>query len=300
MQQIRVITDTASDIPQELARENEITVLPIPIGHEGGTFLERVDFTNEEFYRRMLGSKEIPTTSHITAHTYLAKYEETLAQGADGLLNVTINSLGSNMFSAACMAKAMFYENHPDAEGKFRIEVVDSKTYTMAYGIAVLRAAEMLRAGENLDAALAMLEDWFARVEILCSVYSLEFIKKSGRVTPAAAFVGEILGMRPLIAFTGGVPRVLGKVRGDKNVVPRLFEAAKSRMRGSGYPALVMRGTPVREARELEALARKGLTGARFAGAFTVGASIAINSGPQVVALVYAGEKRRADTQCAQ
>lgn len=292
MQKIRVLTDSASDLPQELACRNGITVLPIPISHEGRTFLERVDFTNGEFYRRMLGSKEIPSTSHITAQTYLEKYEEAFAEGADGLLNVTINSLGSSMFSAACMAKKMFCENHPEAG--FRIEVVDSKTYTMAYGIAVLHAAEMLQAGAEFDAVLSMLEDWFARVEILCSVYSLEFVKKSGRVTPAAAFVGEILGMRPLITFIGGVPKVLGKVRGDKNVVPRLFATAKNRMSGSGYPVLIMCGTPEREAQELGELVRKELDEVPFAGTFSVGASIAINSGPQVVALVYAGEKREA------
>lgn len=292
MQRLRIMTDSACDLPQQIADELDIRVLPIPITHEGKAYSERVELTNEQFYDLLLGSKEIPTTAHINAETYLEEYKKAKDEGYTGILNVTINSLGSSMYDASCLARRRFYEETGTDEADFRIDVIDSKTYTMAYGAAVAEAAKMARAGETVDAIIAYLEDWFSRLELLFSVYSLDFVKKSGRVGCAAAFVGELLGLRPLILFKDGVATVIDKVRGDKNVVPKLLEAVKKRSRDADkYPFAIIRGTPVNEAKEFEELIHNKLN-VHCEGVFTVGASVAINCGPKVVAAVYAGEKR--------
>jgi DegV family protein with EDD domain len=293
MQKVSVLTDSASDLPGEIAEELGITVLPIPIVHNNKSYSERVELTNEQFYDLLLNSDEIPTTSHITADTYLQEYKKSFDAGNTHLLNITINSHGSNMYDAASLAKHRFYEEYKVDQSSFRIEVLDSKTYTMAYGIAVIKAARMARDGENIDDIIVALKDWFDRLEILFSVYSLDFVKKSGRVSCAAAFVGELLGLRPLIAFVDGFPSVIAKVRGDKNVIPKLLETAKSRMSGAeNYPFLMICGTPVQEAKALEKLIHKTMPQIKFEGIYSVGASVSINCGPKVVALVYAGKKR--------
>lgn len=294
MQKIRILTDSASDIPQDVASALGIRVLPIPIAHEGKSYSERVEMTDDQFYALLLGSKSVPTTSHITADTYLREYRRALEEGCTALLNVTINSLGSNMFEAAQLAKNMLREELGERADAMRIEVVDSRTYTIAYGVAVIRAAEMASRGEELDGILATLHDWFDRLEILFSVYSLDFVKKSGRVSCAAAFVGELLGLRPTILFADGVATVVDKIRGDRNVVPRLAGLARRRCEepeGRRYPLLIVRGTPKAEGRQLfEAVAQN--FGRSPDGIYSVGASIAINSGPKVVAVIYAGKKR--------
>ena len=293
MQKISILTDSASDIPVNIAQELGIRVLPIPITHEGKSFSERVEYTNEEFYELMLGSSEIPSTSHITADTYIEEYRKFYESGSTHVLNITINSLGSSMFDAACLAKRRFYEENRIDEHSFRIEVIDSKAYTMAYGIAVIKAAKMAENGDDIDTIIVYLNDWFNRLEILFSVYSLDFVKKSGRVVAAAAFVGELLGLRPLISFIDGVATVTDKVRGDKNVMPKLLETAKKRMRNAqNYPFVMICGTPLAEAQALEQLINDTMPQIKLEGIYSVGASVAINCGPKVLALVYAGEKR--------
>ncbi|HEX3027584.1 MAG TPA: DegV family protein, partial [Clostridia bacterium] len=205
MRKIRILTDSASDIPLKIAERLDIKVLPIPITHDGKSYHERVEFSNEQFYQLLLESRVVPFTSHINANTYLEEYKKAYEQGYTQILNVTINSLGSSMFDSANLAKRMFYEETGVAEDRMRIEVMDSKTYTIAYGLAVIRAAEMADRGIELDDIVAYLSDWFDRLEIMFSVYSLDFVKKSGRVGCAAAFVGELLGLRPVIVFVDGV-----------------------------------------------------------------------------------------------
>ena len=293
MQKIRIITDSACDLPDDTARKLGILVLPIPISHAGRSYSERVEMTNEQFYQLILGSKEIPTTSHINASRYVEEYARAFREGITHLLNVTINSLGSSMFDAASLAKQMFYEQNPAARGTFRIEVVDSKTYSMAYGIAVQHAAEMAATGTDFDGILAYLHDWFDRLEILFSAYSLDFVKKSGRVGCAAAFVGELLGLRPMILFTDGVASIIDKARGNRNVVPKLLDVVKRRVRDpEKYPFLIIRGTPVEEAGELGRMIAGQMPQVHIDGIYSVGASVSINCGPSVVALVYAGRKR--------
>ena len=293
MQKICVMTDSAGDLPAEIAEKLGILVLPIPITHAGKSYSERVELTNEQFYQLMLGSREIPTTSHINASRYLEEYHRAYHEGYTHLLNVTINSLGSSMFDAASLARQMFYEENPVDEATFRIEVVDSKTYTMAYGVAVQHAAEMAASGSDFDAILADLHDWFDRLEVLFSAYSLDFVKKSGRVGCAAAFVGELLGLRPMILFTDGTASIIDKARGNKNVIPKLLEIAKKRARDpEKYPFLIIRGTPVGEAEELSRMIGLQMPQVHIGRIYSVGASVSINCGPSVVALVYAGKKR--------
>ncbi len=293
MQKIRIMTDSAADLPVEIVRELGIRVLPIPITVDGRSYYERVDMTNEEFYQLLLTSRRIPTTSHINASRYLEEYQQAYHEGYTHLLNVTINSLGSNMYNAACLARSLFYEDSGVSESEFPIEVIDSHTYTMAYGVAVKRAAEQAAAGEDFARIAADMRDWFSRLEIAFSVYSLDFVKKSGRVSCAAAFVGDLLGLRPMIVFSGGVATVVDKVRGDHNVVPKLLDVVRRRAdRPEDYPFLVIRGTSVEQGDAFAALVQKEMPAIHLDGVYSVGSSVAINCGPSVVAAVYAGKKR--------
>ena len=290
MQTIKLITDSACDIPQETAREWDITVLPIPITVDGVGYLERVDFTAQEFYHRLLAAKSIPTTSHITSAAFAEQYALAFAQGYAHVIVVTIHSGGSNMFEAATMAVSLFREDHPEA-ASMQIELVDSKTYTMAYGYPIVEAAKMARAGKPCAELVRYLNDFFARLEIYFATYTLEFVKKSGRVSAAASFVGDVLGLRPIISIIDGESKVVEKVRGDKNVVPRLAELALLH-RELGTPYLTLRALTEEVGEQLTALLEEK-TGDKCVGLFFAGASIAINAGPRLVGVMVLGKPRR-------
>ena len=104
---------------------------------------------------------------------------------------------------------------------------IRDRTYTIAYGCGIVEAAKLAEEGKDAEMVLAFLENWFSSIEIYFSVYSLDFVKKSGRVSVAAAFVGELLGLRPIIRMLDGDPVIIDKVRGDKAILSRLLRAAR-------------------------------------------------------------------------
>lgn len=291
MEKIKFLTDSACDIPKEAALEYGITVLPIPITMDGKSYLERVDFTSEEFYEMLLAAKAIPSTSHITAAVFEDQYQKALDEGCTHVVVTTINSKGSTMFDAANLAKNLFYEDNPQAQGKFTIYVVDSKTYTVPYAYAQQEAVKMARAGVPCVEIVDFLLDFFDRVKVYFAVYSLEFAKKSGRINCAAAFVGDVLGLRPILEIVDGEMNIIDKVRGDKNVVPKLVEyAEKNRVKGT--PIMTMRALTDDVGEQLNAMLEER-TGENTQGLFQVGACITINAGPRLAGVMILEEKRR-------
>lgn len=292
MNKIRIITDSASDISKAAADELGIAVLPVPILHEGKEYLDRVDITNEEFYNLLLSSQNIPTTSQINTIDYVEEYKKAHYDGVTHLINVTINAKGSNIYNSAKIAKNTFYEETGITEKDMVIEVIDSKAYSLGYGIAVVEAAKMAAKDIDFETIKEFLYDYFSRLEVIFSVYSLDQLKKSGRVSAAAAFAGELLGFRPILIFIDGEAKIYGKIRGDKNVVPGVIDIIKQRAKDiDKYPCGILTGLMYSEIDLLsDELKREfNLTDLPL---YSCGAAISINSGPKVVAVAYAGEKR--------
>lgn len=287
---IKIMTDSASDIPPELESKYNIRILPFPITVEDTGYLERVDFTPTEFYDILLSAPKIPTTSQITTHRFAEEFEKVQQEGYDELILVTINGGGSNTYSAAVMARDELYEAHPEWKESFVIHLVDSKTYSMAYGYPVIESAKKAQRGASSAEILAYLEDWFDSAEIYLAPYTLEFAKKSGRIPCAAAFVGELMGLKPIISMIDGKTTTLEKVRGEKAVIPALLKHAKE-VSVPHTPYIVVKGTLDEQAQELAEKAKKTLA-QEPVGIFHAGAAISINAGPKIIALVVKGKRR--------
>ena len=132
---------------------------------------------------------------------------------------------------------------------------------------------------------MAYLQDWINHVRVLFAPLDLRFAKKSGRISAAAAFVGDALGFKPIMTFEAGNSKVLSKVRGEKNVVPALLELCE-KTRQPGTPYLVIKGSNQEQAARLaeESAARFGAPADMV---YPVGGVIAINAGPNLIGLVY-------------
>ena len=190
------------------------------------------------------------------------------------------------------MARKQFYASHPEAQEQFKIHLVDSKTYTVAYGYPVVESAKKAQRGASSGEIIAYLTDWFDSVEIYFAPYTLEFVKKSGRVPAAAAFVGELIGLRPIISIIDGETKVVEKVRGDKAILPALLKRAKERVVPQ-TPYILVRSTKNEECADLAAQLKKQF-GYEAVGQFDIGAAISINAGPKVVGVIVKGQNRRA------
>lgn len=286
----KLMTDSASDIPRDAEQALDIDILSFPITVGDESYMERIDFTDEEFYEILQREPKIPTTAQITSLRFIEKYEEYYAKGYADLVYVSINAKGSATYQSALMARDQFYENYPEAAGKMKIHVVDSGTYTIAYGYPVMEAAKKAQKGVPAREIVAYLEDWFDSVEVYFAPYTLEFVKKSGRVSVAAAFMGELIGLRPIISFVDGEVSIVQKVRGDKAIVPALLKLAQERMVPK-TPFLLVKGAMEAEMLLFKKEAEKKI-GYKCEGVYSAGAAIAINAGPKIVAIVIKGNRR--------
>ncbi len=284
MRKIKIMTDSACDIPKELEECYGIRILPFSIAVGDQSYTERKDFTNQEFYKILDTSPRLPTTSQYTSMRFLEAYEEIWREGYTDLIYVGINSKGSATYDNSCMARDEFFARHPEAAGAFSIYTVDSKNYTLAYGYPVVEAAKKAEKGASPAEILAYLEDWFASCRVYFAPYTLEFVKRSGRVSCAAAFVGELMGLKPIITFDNGDSATVTKVRGDKAVIPALLKIAQERMIPH-TPYCIIGGSVQEYIDTMDAETRK-LFGYGSSMTTTAGAAISINSGHRIIGIV--------------
>ena len=285
MARIKFTTDSASDIPQDLREALDIQVLPFPIAVGARELADGVDLAPDEFYEVLLSAPKIPTHAQLTPYVFTQLFEEVWREGYTHLLHTSINSKGSATYANALQARESFFEDHPEAEGSFSIQILDTKNYTMGYGWAVVQAARMAREGVQPQALVEFIQDWADHVRVVFSPLDLRFAKRSGRISAAAAFVGEALGLKPVMTFEDGESKILTKVRGEKSVVSALVEMC-ARERRPGTPYLLIRGNNREQSARLAEVCRREL-GEEAALEYPIGGVISINAGPNLIGLVY-------------
>ena len=287
MRKYIVLTDSACDLPPQMAQGRRIDILCFKLALDGVGYTERVDFTPEEFSDMLRGTDSVPTTAQITPFEFFEKFEAYDREGIEEVLYISINATGSATNSNAHAAARQFREEYP--ESRMRIEIVDSHSYSVTYGIEVVKAAEMLEAGDSLDDVVAYLNDRFYRLELVLTAYTLKVIRKSGRVSAAAAIAGDLLGIRPIFTLIDGVSQVVKKVRGDKQVMTAMVNHVKSRMVEQTPYYL---GVTNRKYEADYAAALEKSIGYPPAGMFHLGSAVCSNTGSEAVGILFEGVRR--------
>lgn len=284
MSKVRIMTDSASDVSVEQAEKYGISLVNFWIIINDKECRENVEYTTKEFYAEMEKTPNLPHTSQILVEDYLEAYEKEYADGVTDLINMVIASIGSNSYNNACAAKEKFFEKNPDANGKINITVMDSRAYTGAYGLPVMEAAKKIQKGAQADEIIAFLQNWIDSSVIICTAFTLKYARKSGRVGCVAAFVGEMLGLKPIIAFRYAVSETVAKIRGEKAVVPQIVNYALEHMVPQ-TPYSVLEGSNPEHTQEIIRLMKKKV-GYGPAEIHQVGATIACHLGHDVAGLI--------------
>ncbi len=284
MSKIVILTDSCCDLPKETVEELGIKVLPFTLTVGGKSFREMYDKTTQEFYKLLEECDEIPKHSQISPVTFEEAYKELFDQGYTDIISVSINSQGSGTYNNSIIAKNDFYDNNPEAKDKLRIFNLDSKCYTLFYGYPVAEAAKKIKRGAEAEEIVAYLEDWFNVCAIYAVPFSLKYAKKSGRISAAKAFAGELLGLKPIILFADGTTETVDKIRGEKNIVPKLVETVEKNMTPQ-TPYILLHGRDDTVAKEVEKeLVKK--TGRKSEMMGNIGAVVTSNIGPDLVAVL--------------
>ena len=214
---VTFIVDSASDILPSEARELGLIHVPLKVRFGDREYLDAVDLSHREFYEKLVESDEIPTTCQINPAEFEEAIASVTARGDEAVI-VTLSGKLSGTYQSACIAAA-------DHEG--RAFVVDSRSVSLGQRILVLRGLELRGQGLSAREIAARLEEEKARIRVMALVDTLEYLKKGGRISPAVAFAGGILGIKPVIALEEGAVALIGKARGSKqgnNLLRKLVE----------------------------------------------------------------------------
>ena len=283
MYKIKISTDSTSDIPASLRQELDISVLPLTILAEGKEYRDGVDITPQAFYQILDEAAVLPVSSQVSAAEYLELYRQVAEAGYTDLIHVSLNGKGSGTYQSAILTRGMFLEDHPQTN--LKIHIIDSQTYSMAYGMAVVEAAQMARDGADPEAIIAHIQDWVAHTRPMFVPLNLKCVKKSGRISPAAAFVGDAIGLKPLITFEDGEARILSKVRGEHKAITALVDICmKERRPGTSY--CLVHGKNQETFQQLKQACAQVMDQPPMAE-YEVGCIIGINTGPDMLGILY-------------
>jgi DegV family protein with EDD domain len=215
---VKIVTDSVADIPAEVVAELGISIIPVLVRFGQETYRDGIDITNDQFYKKLVSSKVMPTTSVPSPDMFARTYAR-LAEETEEILVIMLSSKLSGLYNAALQSAKLL-------ENKCRIEVVDSGVAVMAQGFIVIKAAQAAREGANLDEILEIVRANLPRVEIRAAFNTLEYLKRGGRIGKAQALLGSVLKINPIIAIKDGVVEPAGKARSRAKAIDLLYEFA--------------------------------------------------------------------------
>ena len=204
---LRILVDSTFDFTPEQLELTGIEVVRLHVNFGGEDFVDGVDITPEGFYERLIESDALPTTSQAAPADFAEAFERLTANG-DELVCLTISSKLSGTYQSAMIAAA-------DFEG--RVRVVDTLNVALGAQILARYALRLASGGRGMYEVADELERVKGRVHIIALLDTLEYLKRGGRISAAAAAVGGVFSIKPVITIRDGAVAVIGKARGSKN-----------------------------------------------------------------------------------
>ena len=220
---IRIISDSASDLPEAIARKYNITLVPLTFSIGDQEFTDRTSMTTQEFWQRCSESPVLPQTAAPAPGKFAEAYKKLVAEGATGILMVGLSrELSATMQSAETGAK--------ESGLNVPIKFVDSRSASMGEGINVIVAAQMLAQNPSisLDELATATAKWCEKTKLYGALDTLENLKKGGRVSGAKAFFASALAIKPIVEIHEGKIVEGGKERTRSKALAFLVEKVKS------------------------------------------------------------------------
>ena len=280
MSGIRIVTDSACDLPPATATEHSIDIVPLTVRIGDTEYVDRADLTPKEFWAKSSASKQLPETAAPSPGAFEAAFRAAASQGATGVVCVTLSSELSATFQSAQLGADAVTDTIP-------VRVIDSRSVTIAQGLLAIAGAEAAAAGNGIGEVAAVIEAKIPRMRVFAALDTLENLKKGGRIGSARAALGSMLNIKPLIRVENGAVEEAGKQRTRGRSLDQLIEIAKEHSAASAKPLAVMHG----DAPDVDAFVDKlcsALGRSRddiLIG--DIGSVVGTHAGPRVIGLAY-------------
>ena len=220
---IKIVTDTTCDLLPEMAKEYDITIVPINIQFGTETYQEGVNMDWDLFYQKIDESGLLPTTSQPSAGAFVELYRRLANEGADAIISTHVTGKLSGTYQSATLAAE-------EVKGEVKVYPHDSLAGSAALGLACVEASRMASAGKTPEEIIARLDEIRSRVHIYIVLENLEYPRKSGRVGGLAAALGSVLNMKPIVSLEDGLLETVEKVRTRKKSLDRLLDLMEERV----------------------------------------------------------------------
>jgi DegV family protein with EDD domain len=217
---VKIVTDSGADLPNELAKELGIAVVPIYVRFGEEVYRDRVTISEDEFYERLTHDPVHPNTTQPGPQDFLEVYQK-LSADADGIVSIHISGKLSGTYNSALMARDMLETGCP-------VEVIDSETLSMSVGLMAIAAVQMAKAGESMDKIAAAAKQAIPKTYLFFLLDTLEYLRRGGRIGKAKALLGSVLNLKPMLTIKDGELVPAGQARTRAKGIDKLFEYVKN------------------------------------------------------------------------
>lgn len=280
-----IICDSCCDLSLEQEQKYGLRIINCGVEMNGLPYEDRVEIDTNVIYAEVEKSNVLPHTSQVTVIQFLEAFLRAAKDGYTDIICVTMNAKGSGTHSAALHAVELLPVEYPALEGKLHIRVVDSTTYSYVIALPVLYALERLKKGDDPDVVADDMQEWYNNSITLVGLYNLQYAKRSGRLNACAAFVGDMLGLKPIMSIAGE-NKVLDKTRGDKTLIPKMVQLYQNLAEDVKGDYIIAYGDNPEQGKELAAAVKK-ISGKAPKLIGPVGPCVGINSGPKMLGLGF-------------
>jgi DegV family protein with EDD domain len=266
-----IVTDSTADLPDEWRDQYAIEVVPLKVLFGNETFRDRVDMTDDEFFRRLEASTKLPTTSAPSPGEFAEIYER-LSKDYEGCISIHI---GAQLSATAEAARV----GAQSVEG-FQVNVIDSETVTMPIAFLCRVAAD----SATLDEATTAVKQRIPKCRVLALLDTLRYIEMGGRVSRAQAMIGTMLDLKPMFLVADREIKPVDRVRTRSRAIPRMIELFRADLPVEHIA--VMHGQAREEAEQIAAGLRKEFPHLEVPVG-QIGCVLATHTGPKALGLVY-------------
>ena len=214
---VKIVTDSTSDIPPELAKELGIAVVPLTVFFGEEAFKDGIDMTHDEFFQRLTTGAVLPRTTQPTIGDFLDVYKSLADQGHE-IVSIHISDKLSGTLNSARGAR----QELPDA----KIELVDTRLASMAMTLVAKAAAEAASSGADFETVAQTARDVAGSIDLFVVLDTLEYLQKGGRIGKAQSVVGSLLSLKPILSMVDGEIHPHEKVRTRSKALQRMMEIA--------------------------------------------------------------------------
>lgn len=273
---IGIVTDSGTDWPDSFAGSGKVVVAPLSVHIDGVEYKDGVDISKPEFYSKLREGVRKIHTAQPSPGDFVKAYEKVAAE-ADEVLCITLSSRLSGTYQSAVMAAELV---------GIDVTVFDSLSASVGTGLMVARALEMIKQGRSREDVLQELSRVRDNMQSVFVVDTLEYLERNGRIGRAAALVGSILRIKPLLTIQEGIVAPFEKVRGRAKAFRRMVDYVAQRARGPVAAAIAHADAPQAAAQLKKELARLPVEFTQLVTA-CMGPTIGVHTGPGLVGMAF-------------